>query len=114
MTIWERVKSALSGLSIPTAANVYIPASGTELPDLFVTYQVISEPSELQADNAETLKSWDVQVTIWSRSGLPGIPALNSAMINAGFMRAAGRELPYQPDTRHFGYAIDYTFLEEV
>ncbi len=113
-TIWETVKNAMSGLSIPTAANVYIPPSGSALPDLFVTYQVLEEPSELSADNDESLKSWTVQVTIWSRAGLPGIPTLHQAMLDAGFHRKAGRELPYQQDTRHYGYAADYVFLEEV
>ena len=114
MTIWERVKTALNGLGVPVAANVLIPATGAELPDTFVTYQLISQPEELSADNVETVTSYDVQVTVWSRAGLPGVAGLHAAMVAAGFRRSATRELDYQTETRHFGLAYNYIFVEDV
>lgn len=112
-TIWARVYTALSALSLPLAASVYIPASGSELPDSYLVYFVVSEPAAQHADNVEKLRTYRVQVAYYSRNGLLSMPAINSAMTGAGFTRAGGRDLPYNPDTRHFGRALDYNYLEE-
>lgn len=114
MTIWERVKAALGSLGVPVAANVFVPATGSELPDTFITYQLIAQPVELSADNADGVVSYTMQVSVWSRAGLPGVTGLHAAMVAAGFRRTASRELDYQTETRHFGLAMDYTYLEDV
>jgi len=114
MTIWERVNTALTALSLPLAANVYIPASGQELPDSYLVYFMISDPAELHADNIEKLRSYRVQVSYYSRNGLLTMPDIVGAMTGAGFTRLPGRELPYNPDTRHFGIALDFNYLEDL
>ncbi len=111
-TIWEKVTTALSGISTPKAAGIYIPANGTELPDSFITYQVVSNPPEQHADNKEILHSYRVQVTYYDRAGLAEMPDIKSAMISAGFMHAGGFEIPYDTVTRHFGLAMDFFLLE--
>lgn len=111
-TIWEKVTTALAGISTPKAAGVYIPANGAELPDSFITYQVVSNPPEQHADNAETMQSYRVQVTYYDRDGLAGMPDIKGAMAAAGFMRAGGYELPYDTTTRHFGLVMDFFLLE--
>jgi hypothetical protein len=113
MTIWERVYTALSGLGKPLAASVYIPESGEELPDSYLVYFMVDNPAELHADNAEKLRQYRVQVSYYSRSGLVSMPDIEGAMTVAGFTRLPGRELPYNPDTRHFGIALDFAYLDE-
>ena len=112
-TIWERMKTALTALAVPMAANTYILASGQELPDSYLVYFMISDPPTQHADNVEKLKTYRVQVSYYSRSGLLSMPDIVGAMTGAGFTRLPGRELPYNPDTRHFGMAMDFNFLEE-
>lgn len=112
-TIWERVYTALTSLSLPMAASVYIPASGAELPDSYMVYFMISDPPAQHADNVEKLRTYRMQVSYYSRSGLVSMPDIVSVMTGAGFTRLPGRELPYNPDTRHFGIALDFNFLEE-
>ena len=114
MTIWERVASALSGLSVPAAANVLVVASESERPDAYLVYQVISDPPAQHADYRETLRTYRVQVSVYSRNGLAGLPKqVEAAMLAAGFTRIAGRELPYSTATGHFGFAQDFNYLEE-
>lgn len=110
MTIWERVEQALSILSIPVAANTY---TGATLPDAFAVYQMISDPPVQHADDRETLTRYRVQVTVYRRAGLAGMPDVKDAMLDAGFTRGPSRELPYNTQTRHYALAMDFFYLEE-
>lgn len=112
-TIWERAYNALSGLGVSLAESVYIPASGTELPDSYLVYFVVSDPAVQHADDEESLRSYYVQVSYYDRDGLQSMPDIDGAMTTAGFTRLPGRELPYNPETRHFGIALEYQYLEE-
>ena len=113
MTIWARVKTALTSLSIPMAANTMVTCTGTQLPDTNLVYQLISSPQEQAADDRETLRSYRMQVSYYSRAGLTNLPDISGAMVAAGFTRGPIRELPYNPTTRHFGLAMEFVFLEE-
>ena len=113
MTIWERVKSALSGLSVPMAANVYVPASETERPDTYMVYMLVAAPTLQHADDKEILREHSVQVSIFSRGGLVSLPDVESAMKAAGFMYETQRELPFNPETGHYGLAMDFNFVED-
>jgi hypothetical protein len=113
-TVFERVSTALSGLNVPYANQVYIPATGSDLPDLFLVYTLITSGAEQHADNVEKLRSNQVQVSIYSRTGLvTGLPNVDAAMVAAGFQRAAKYQLPYSRETKHFGLALDFTEIEE-
>lgn len=112
-TIWERTNTALAGLSLPMAANIYLAATAAALPDAFIVYSLVSSPPEQHADDAEKLRSYRMQVSYYSRSGLATMPAIHTAMTAAGFTRGPMRELPYNQDTRHFGAALEFVYLEQ-
>src|SRR4030043_1770490 len=103
MSIWEITEEALEVLGVPIAANVMIPASGEALPDLFLVYQLISSPPVLHADNLEMMRSYRMQVTIYSRDGLVDLPDVPGAMVYVGFTKSSIRELPYNAHTRLYG-----------
>ena len=114
MSIWTITYSALLGLGYPLAANTMILATGADYPDEYLVYQVISNPPELHADDVESLRSYRMQVTVYSRTGMGTIPPLvETAMLAAGFTRLEGRELPYNVQTRHFGFSTDFSYLSE-
>lgn len=114
MSIWETVQTALTGLGLPLAANTMILSTGEEYPDQYILYQLISNPPEHHADDAEKLRSYLMQVSVFSRDGLATIPTqVETAMLAAGFTRVAGRELPYNQQTRHYGHAADFNLLSE-
>lgn len=111
--IWDLVQDALSGLGLPLAANTMILATGGQLPDEYIVYQLISSPPIVHADNYETIRIYRVQVAFYSRSGLSLLPDISGAMVDAGFSRSSIRELPYNQETRHFGLALDFLYTSD-
>ncbi len=114
-TIWERTATALATLTpIPYGQSTYIVASGSQLPDTYLVYQLVSSASEENADDSEEIRSWTMQVVVYCRDGLTtGMPAVATAMVAQGFTRGPQRELPYNEDTRHFGLAMEFLYLEQ-
>lgn len=110
-SIWELTEDALDGLGVALAANVMVEGTGTALPDQFIVYQLISSPPELHADDAETLRSYRMQVTVYNRAGLISLPDVEGAMVTAGFRKSMFRELPYNTLTRHYGLAMEFIYL---
>lgn len=108
-SIFERVTTALSTLS-PSIPFALAPYKGT-LPDTYIVYQLIDGASEQQADNAETERSYTVQVTIWNKSGLVSLPDVGTAMTASGFLKSSERQLPQDQGTGHYGLAQDYVYL---
>lgn len=111
-TIFERVTTALNTLSpaVPFALAPY--KSTTDLPSTYIAYQLISGNPEQVADDAETQRSYTIQITIWSKSGLVALTDVNTAMLSAGFQKSNERQLPQDQETGHYGLAKDYVYLE--
>lgn len=109
MTIWEQVEAALTPLGLPLAANAMILASEAARPDVYIVYFQLPSVPTLHADNKELERNHSVQVTYYDRAGLAGMPDIQGAMAAAGFKAGSQRELPYNPQTRHFGWAMDYS-----
>lgn len=113
-TIFERAAAALAGLDVPYANGAYVTSTGAELPDLFITYAMIIDRPAQHADDHETLRRQRVQVSVFCRDGLVGLPDVDTAMRAAGFMPGARYQMPYERETGHWGLACEYTYLEDV
>jgi hypothetical protein len=100
-TVFEHVKTALGTLSPAVGGGGGGP-----------TRQLIGSPDEQSADNAETQRSYLVQVTAWSRAGLASLPNVDAAMLAAGFFKRDQRQVPQDRETGHYGLATDYVYLE--
>lgn len=113
-TIFERTVTALGTISpaIVYSMAPYKKAPSGDLPDQYVVYQLVVGNPEQHADDAETLRSYTMQVTIWSRNGLVTVPDVNAAMIAAGFQKGPERPLPQDRETGHYGLAKDFIYLE--
>ncbi len=86
------------------------------LPATFITYNLISKSDIRHSDNEATSNVSRVQVALYSTD--PAIKqaadgTLFTVMKAAGFMRAGGRDLPFDPSTGHYGYACDYRLHQE-
>lgn len=112
-TVWERVKTALTALGLPMAANEYIAATSAERPDLYLVYFLVTSPPEQFMDDRESLRSNRIQVSIYSRNGLISLPNVSGAMVAAGFAPGPKNEIPYNHATRHFGLSLEFVELEE-
>ncbi len=111
-TIWERVSATLSNLAVPYAASKLQVETGETYPNVFVVYFLVSSPPEQFADNVEKMRSYTVQINIFSRDGLISIPDVDGAMKAAGFTKGRIFEIPLDPETGHFGLGTEYFFLE--
>ena len=112
MNIYELVDDVLDGLSVPYAAVQFLTASPSiPLPDLFLVSTIITNMPEETADDEEVSRFYRVQISVYNRSGLTGLPDVDAAMKAAGFKKSDRRELPIDRETGHYGLALDYTIL---
>lgn len=112
MTIWTRVKTALSSLTVPVVQSQYVGATPNTLPDTFVVFFLVSGAEAQAADNTEIQRDRRVQVSIFSRAGLESLPDVDTLMTAAGFRCGPEQEIPYDATTRHYGLAKDYFYLD--
>ena len=101
MTIWELVEEALADLGVPVAANAMIQETGEQLPDQYLVYFLVSSPPELHADDVEVMRSYRMQVSVYSRSGLADLPDVDGGMVAANLTSGLRREKTYNIQTRH-------------
>lgn len=85
------------------------------LPETLVTYQIIDQPNGAHADNRPGSTIHRIQVAMYSKR--PALTqgadaAIKAVLLPAGFLRVTGRDLPYAPDTGHYGYTSDYRLYE--
>ena len=110
-TIYEKVLTALTPLGVPFAWMKYIPATGNDLPDLFLVALPVSDTALQTADDIETLRLNRIQISIYNRAGLVGLPDVDTAMVNAGFMKSRGGPLAFDDISKHFGIYKEFTLL---
>lgn len=110
--IWELIAAGLDTLTgIPYAADVNRAVLGDPLPDLFIVYGLVSAAAEQHADDAETLRFYRMQVSIYSRAGLTSLPDTDTALFAQGFRFARESTIDFNPETGHYGLAREYTIL---
>lgn len=112
MNIWERVGDALSSINLPKGVNKYVVETGESLPDEYIVYFLVDSPNAQNADDVETMRTRKIQVSYYNIAGLMSMPDIESAMIAAGFSPSDQRELPYNEDSGHYGFALDFVFVE--
>lgn len=110
-TIFERVESALGTISPAVPFSLAPYKSTGALPDQYLAHQLVDGSPEQHADDSETERSYLVQVSIFSRTGLVSLPDVDTAMLAAGFEKGRERPLPQDPQTGHYGLAKEYTFI---
>ncbi|BCY18691.1 hypothetical protein hrd7_25400 [Leptolinea sp. HRD-7] len=113
MTIWERVKNALTPLAVPLAQNQY-QVENSEYPDLYLVYSIPAAIGVEYADDEEKGRNFLVMVNAFSRSGLVSLPDVKSAMKTAGFTPSTERELAFNETTGHYGWSMDFYWLEDL
>ena len=110
--IYTLIDNALDGLTVPYAAVQFLTASpSTLLPDLFLVSTVVTDAAEETADDEEVSRFYRVQISVYNRAGLTGLPDVDAAMKAQGFKKSNRRELPIDRETGHYGLALEYTIL---
>jgi hypothetical protein len=109
-TIFERVETALGTIS-PAVPFALAPYKDT-LPDAYITHQLLPSSAAQHADNVESERLFTVQISMWSKAGIPSESSVDTAMLAAGFQKGDIRQLPQDQQTDHYGLAIEYVYLE--
>jgi hypothetical protein len=112
-TIFERMNDALEGLGLPMADNFYKVSSGGSLPNEFMLYFEIISISGQHADDVEKSRHYHMQISYFNIAGLQSMPDIAGAMMTEGFTKGPTRELPYNQETGHYGYALEFWYYEE-
>lgn len=105
-TVFEQVEDALDTLSVAYGMDTY--QSNGELPDQYMAYSLIDGVASQHADDAETQRTYRVQVSLYDRNGLANLPDVDTAMLAAGFAKGPERQLPRNNESGHYGLAKDY------
>ena len=105
-TIFENVAEALANLAVPFGMGTYL--SDGEQPDQYMVYYLVDGVPTQHADDAETERTYRVQVSIFDRAGLADLPDVDTAMLAAGFTKGPERQLPYDAESGHYCLAKDY------
>ncbi len=113
-TIWERVDTALATLEVPYAVSTFQLSKGEDFPDTYMEYFMVDMTPEQHGDDAEMERSELVQIIVYQRATLQGLPDVIGAMITAGFTFAGGRQLEKDEDTGHYAIAYDFEYLEDL
>lgn len=113
MTIQARVMAALASLGLRAEPVKLILGSGEALPDMHITFQVISAAPEAHAEDREIARAHLVQVNLWSQNGFEAFPDVEGAMSAAGFLFQGGRDMELDEETGHYGQSMDFLFYEE-
>lgn len=109
-TVWERTATALG--TVNPAVNYAIAPYKGDLPNAFIAYQLVNSPPEQHADGEETERSYTMQLSFWDTAGIPTTSNVDAAMKTAGFMKGNIVPLPQDPQTHHYGLAVEYVYFE--
>lgn len=112
--VYEKTYTTLQAIGYPVREQGSFASTET-LPETFVAYQVLDQRDRSHADGRPTSMTSSVQVALYSRR--PALvqqadATLRAVMIPAGFLRAGGRNLPLDAETRHYGYVTTYNFYD--
>ncbi len=115
MNIFQKVEDVLSAITpaVPFAAGRYIPSTGGQLPDVFITYFLVNDSPLMHADDTDVIREERVQLSIYSRTGLTSIPDVTTAMKGAGFSAGPIRQLPVDQQTGHYHLALEFVSIKE-
>lgn len=86
-----------------------------QLPDNYIVYFLVDDMTGDCYDGIETAHQPRIQVSVYFRekSQRLVIPdQIEAAFMAANFMRVNSADLPYDTDTRHYGWRCDFRFYE--
>lgn len=109
-----QAESILTDLGYPYSFE-RLEVETTQLPDTYIVYFLVDDNGKTWADGAETSHTPRIQVSLFYRQKsvyltLPD--SIETAFINAGFMRVGAGRIPYQNDTGHYGWRCDFRYNE--
>lgn len=113
--IYGLVYETLVPLGYPIKEQGTYPP-GAVLPETYITYFLVDSPNETHYDNKLESTTYRIQLCIYSIK--PSIKQngdnlFKSVMLEGGFLRIGGRDLPFNSSTGHYCYTCDYRYFDQ-
>jgi hypothetical protein len=86
-----------------------------QLPDTYIVYFLVDDVGATWADGKETSHIPRIQVNLFYRdkSVFLTVPdQIDSAFTDSGFTLGSVGDVPFQPDTSHYGWRRDFYYYE--
>ena len=120
MSKWlKAAETALKGLykstKIPYEFECWDEKERGKLPDTYIVYFLVSEPSALSLDGEEKSSVPKVQFSLYFRDKkvVQTLPdKIIAAVTAAGFRRSNTGRIPKSNNTGHYGWRSDFVFYE--
>lgn len=110
------LQSIQAATEIPFAFERYtLTSEADKLPDTFIVYFLVDDPGTTYADGKETSHETRIQVSLFYQdtAQFKTIPdQITAAFIAAGFTRGSAGTIPYQAETKHYGWRQDFYYYE--
>lgn len=109
------LKNVFNDTKIPYEFEYWDERERGKLPDTYIVYFLVSEPSALSVEGREKSSIPKVQFSLFFRdkSIVKSIPEKIIAAVTAvGFCRSNTGRIPRKNDTGHYGWRSDFVFYE--
>jgi hypothetical protein len=86
-----------------------------QLPDSYIVYFLVDDEGKTWSEGKETSHEPRVQVSFYYKNKPDFLiypDQIETAFVNAGFTRGPVGDIPYQPDTSHYGWRRDFYYYE--
>jgi hypothetical protein len=111
----DKSETILTAIGLPYHFE-RMTCSTAQLPDTYITYFLVDDNGKTWANNAETSHVLRIQISLFYRdiSKVKTVPdQIEAAFTAADFMRVGAGRIPYQDETRHYGWRCDFRLYEE-
>lgn len=109
------LKALYKNTKIPYEFECWDEKERGNLPDTYIVYFLVSEPSALSLDGQEKSSIPRVQFSLFykDKKVIKNIPEkIIEAVIAKGFRRANTGRIPKSKETGHYGWRSDFVFYE--
>lgn len=110
----DQCESILTAIGLPYDFERF-DSPTEQLPDTFIVYFLVDDTGVSYSDNTETSHEPRIQVSLFYRDKSAFLTApgqIETAFLSSGFTRVGSGRIPYQTDTRHYGWRCDFRFYE--
>ena len=118
MSKWvDKCETVLTDIGIPFAFERFESADEhhPQLPDTYIVYFLVDDSGLTWSEGKETSHEPRIQISLFYRdkSEFLTIPdQIETAFMTAKFLHVGSGRIPYQTDTRHYGWRCDFRFYE--
>lgn len=115
MSEWiNKSEEIITSLDLPFKFERY-QGTALQLPDTYIVYFLVDDPGKTWANGFETSHVPRIQVSLFYRDNKVALTIpdqIEAAFMAANFMRVGSGRIPFQEETKHYGWRFDFRYYE--